>query len=316
MLTPESNNTPDIKGNYEIIWKDGPIKLAVSMVIWDVLSGNITSEMWYFLFVVTLDEESIKKAISIKEQNPKVRVMIIDLFWLSSRSMNSREIIEFSKLTKLPFVKHITETDSFLFDIMKSADEFREADEKWENNLEVTKAQIWYSSRILWYLKHDLPKTIIENWNSYKVDESKRAIFEKLIEDARTAFDMKSHVTESQVVRFIMDTKTQIEKVMEWEISWAYCDIDDTIIKADWTIIESTLLILENLEKEWKEIHIWTWGDMEMAKEKLTWTPFERFPLLSKYDYSGANAEIVIDNVSPEKFAIQTWITAKRFIRV
>jgi hypothetical protein len=30
----------------------------------------------------------------------------------------------------------------------------------------------------------------------------------------------------------------------------------------------------------------------------------------------GANAEIIIDNVSPEKFSIQTWITAKKFIRV
>jgi hypothetical protein len=45
---------------------------------------------------------------------------------------------------------------------------------------------------------------------------------------------------------------------------------------------------------------------LAIAKEKLSGTIFARFPLVSKYDYMGANAEIIIDNVSPEKFSIQT----------
>ncbi|EKE29409.1 MAG: hypothetical protein ACD_2C00180G0002 [uncultured bacterium (gcode 4)] len=312
MQTAESRNSPDFPENVEIIWKDWPIKMAVGVVAWMAMSS--ISEKWNFILLVSFDEESIKEALSLKEKNPKSRVIIVDPFSLSTRMMGANDMILLSRLTQFPFVKFMTDIEDFMAEMTACAKESDEDDS--DAALSVTQAQIWFSSRILWYLRHDLPKVIRRGWDGYEVDESQRERFEKIMTDARAAFNMKEHVTESQVVRFIMETKTQIEKVMDWDIDWVYCDIDDTIIRADWTLILSTLDILEKYEKQWKAIHIWTWWELELAKEKLAGTPFERFPLVSKYDYAWANAEIVIDNVSPEKFAIQTGITAKKFIRV
>jgi hypothetical protein len=163
------------------------------------------------------------------------------------------------------------------------------------------------SSNIMWILQHDLkPYVLEEKWQRYN----------EILDKARSSFGINPRTSDESVIDFILNTPREIKKVFDWFLSWVYCDIDDTILKPDWSVIMETLEKLEKLEREWKKIHIWTWWDVGKAREKLANTPFARFPIVSKHDYAWAEAEIVIDNVSPEKFAIQTWITAKKFIRV
>ena len=106
---------------------------------------------------------------------------------------------------------------------------------------------------------------------------------------------------------------------MEWKIlQWVYCDMDGTLIISDkdWFVInEKVLGYLKEQEMLWKEIHIWTWWDINKQQQKLNefWI---KYPLISKYKYNWAEAEIVIDDQSYDSFQTDYWIKAKNYVNV
>ena len=107
--------------------------------------------------------------------------------------------------------------------------------------------------------------------------------------------------------------------IMEWrKLLWVYCDIDDTLIIRDkdgFVVNEKVLNYLKEQEKQWREIHIWTWWNISDQQEKLNkfWI---KYPLISKYEHRWAEAEIVIDDQDYSSFMSDYWIKAKNYINV
>ncbi len=272
--------------------------------------------------ILTIDSEwkasnAVNDVYLILKSNPKSKVIVV-ITWNDISSFNYSAII--SHILKYPNVRTINWVSNLTPWYFNYCDELNSKDSNSNDSFQLLEIQKEISSRILWILKHDLPKVIDQKWDNFEIRTSTYQdnikIFNEIMQKARDAFEIKEHVSDQEIVRFIMETPCKIEKVMEWEIEWVYCDIDDTILTRDNEVIYTTLEIIQRFESEGKKIHIWTWWDLEVQKKRLENTPFSKYEILRKSDYAWANAEIIIDNVSPEKFALQTWITAKRFVRV
>ena len=106
-----------------------------------------------------------------------------------------------------------------------------------------------------------------------------------------------------------------IQQVMPGkEISGVYCDIEGTLLVGG-SINGLVSRLLQSYEKEGLPITIWTLGNVSEF-EPIIRSAGIQYPVRSKMDYSGAIAEIVIDNDSEETFRTKTQITPKQFIRV
>ncbi len=298
-----------INKELEVYGKAWPVTAS----FWQVLSMfNDVFKWWGNLFkwikiLVADDKNAVKEVLEILEKNPQEKLIIFAPKVIVQNIIH--EIwTDLMKLMKYPNVKVCENLSNYIPDMIRLAQELKETPEsKNSPYLTINEFQKNNSIRILRILQHDLkPYVIEEKWERYK----------QIIKQAREIFDIKPETPDENVESFILNAKREITKVMEWDINWVYCDIDDTIIWADGNIIEKTLKIIQELENEWKEIIIWTGWDLSEAKKKLAGTLFEKYKLVSKYDYAGATAEIIIDNTSPEKFFVQTGITAKKFIRI
>ncbi len=110
---------------------------------------------------------------------------------------------------------------------------------------------------------------------------------------------------------------------MAWEkIEWVYCDIDWTLLEyvwmhswKEWTqkIRQTVLDMLKKYELEGKDVFIWTWWDVK-TKEKYLKTLWINRPVVSKYDYTWAQAEIVLDDTDIEVFVLQSKIYPENYI--
>lgn len=117
-----------------------------------------------------------------------------------------------------------------------------------------------------------------------------------------------------------LDIDQYSEEKMPWqELPGVYCDVDGTLIIADenWErkLNEKVLKYLKSLEKQWKEIHIITWWNI-VEQQKILDKFWITYPLSSKYDYSWATAEIIIDDLEKQKFEWFTSIKSKMFVNV
>lgn len=98
------------------------------------------------------------------------------------------------------------------------------------------------------------------------------------------------------------------------EISGVYCDIEGTLL-VDGILQEQVLDQLEAFEAQGLSITIWTLGSLEEL-EPLIQGAGIRYPVKNKAHFSGAIAEIVIDDEAEEVFRAKTLITPKLYIRV
>ena len=98
------------------------------------------------------------------------------------------------------------------------------------------------------------------------------------------------------------------------EISGVYCDIEGTLL-VDGVLQEQVLDQLEAFEAQGLSITIWTLGSLEEL-EPLIQGAGIRYPVKNKAHFSGAIAEIVIDDEPEEVFRAKTLITPKLYIRV
>jgi hypothetical protein len=125
--------------------------------------------------------------------------------------------------------------------------------------------------------------------------------------------------TKQKMLDYVFNTKLDIPEVMKGQnIEWVYCDVDGTLLI--WWEQEETQILNKKVvsmlkwhETEWKQITIWTWWDLEKAQTllKSLWIDW---PVVSKYDYAGAIAEIVVDNEDEWAFVLQYKIAPKTFI--
>lgn len=98
------------------------------------------------------------------------------------------------------------------------------------------------------------------------------------------------------------------------EIPGVYCDIEGTLL-VDGIPQESVLAMLQEYESQGVPVTIWTLGNVAELGTVIQQAGIH-YPVRSKMDYTGAIAEIVIDNDSEETFRARTKITPKTFIRV
>ncbi len=112
-----------------------------------------------------------------------------------------------------------------------------------------------------------------------------------------------------------ISTELPIKKAMPGkEISGVYCDIEGTLL-IDGAVQRAVLQQLHDYEAQGLPVTIWTLGDIGEL-EPIIRNAGIAYPIRNKMDYSGAIAEIVIDNDSEETFRAKTQITPKQFIQV
>lgn len=218
-----------------------------------------------------------------------------------------KEVKEYLKLPNMHYIQFPFHPE----DLIKILTAASTVETSKEDQKEVAdQLRLHFKTTLLGKMKHDLPYA--ESSKQYGEPEH----HEQIIAKARKEFDMHERTTDEQVLYFIKNTKLELEKVREGEVKGVFCDIDDTLLLRDGSINEKVLVLLSEYEKEGKEVSIWTGGDPALATERLQKTSAKKYPLVSKYDYIGATAEIVIDNVSEDKFYFQSGIKAKKFIRI
>jgi len=168
--------------------------------------------------------------------------------------------------------------------------------------------------RSLGVLQHDLKDYVI-------AEEGPK--YRQIIDDARKLFGIKPEVSDAEVEQLILTTKAEVPEKMHGEIEGVFCDFDDTLVLRDGTINEKVLKMLKEFAAAGKKVTIWTGGDVNTAREKLekvedpeTAAFLQGLTLASKYDFAGATAEIVIDDMALEALGIMFKLKAKRFIKI
>lgn len=266
-------------------------------------------QLEWVMILVADDANAMREVLAIMEKNPEECLIIFapPIIMHYATFEVGEDLI---KLTRYPnvWVVDVLEQIADMTIMLKIVEKLKSTrTAEASKYLTISNAQKDISNRILGALQHDLkPQVIAEKWERYK----------KIIEQAREVFDIKPETPDENVENFILNAKREIQKVMEGEINGVYCDIDDTIFDKNNHLKEDTLNLIQRLESEGHAITIWTGGDVEIAKTRLSSTPYAKYAIVSKHDYAGVIAEMVIDNVSPEKFFIQSGITAKKFLRV
>lgn len=129
--------------------------------------------------------------------------------------------------------------------------------------------------------------------------------------------------TVDKALDYITHITIDIPEVMTGQkISGVYADIDGTILEyvpiwspKEWQqkLRKDTVDLLKKYESEGKPITLWTGGDVKQKEAYLrslgiTW------PVVSKYDYAGATAEIVVDDTDRGAFILQSKILPKTYI--
>ena len=129
--------------------------------------------------------------------------------------------------------------------------------------------------------------------------------------------------TLDKMLDFVLHVNIDLpEKMKGQRIEGVYCDVDGTLIEyvgihsgKEWTqqLRQSVVELLKKYEKEWKQIYIRTWGNVEKKAAYLKTLGITR-PVLNKYDYAGANAEIVVDDTDQNAFIVQSKIYPETYI--
>lgn len=129
--------------------------------------------------------------------------------------------------------------------------------------------------------------------------------------------------TFEKAMDYILHVDLDLPEVMKWQkIEWVYVDVDGTLIEyvginsgKEWTqqLRKEVVELLKKYEAEWKEIIIWTGWDVELKKKHLRSLWITR-PIVSKYDYAGVTAEIVVDDTDQNSFITQSKIYPETYI--
>jgi len=140
--------------------------------------------------------------------------------------------------------------------------------------------------------------------------------FQKLVDEIRQNYDITGD-DEEKIINAVI--KFHPEENMKnfyfgKTIPVVFCDIDGTLI-VNGEINKKTLKLLKKMESKGELIAIWTGGDIKNHAckeviESLGWI------ILSKYDFSGCQVEVVVDDLPEEKFRKEYKINADKYIQV
>lgn len=287
----------------------GPVKKAMEQVL-SVLQSR--DAMDGIVVVMALSEQDLQEGVNKMKEYPEAGVVLC----VPSFAGQLRDSAIMRRLSESPRLKLVRSID--LGEILAKIELLQkkkvvEASVSQSGILEieydpaVLELTMGVNERILAVLRHDLkPYVIAQKGENYR----------KIIDKAREVFEIKDSATDEQVVDFIVNSKAYLLEKMTGEIAGVYCDLDDTLLMRDGSVNLEMVGLLEQYRAEGKTVRIWTGGELAEARGRIAGTVLEAYQLVSKYDYTGAIAEIVVDNVSIEKFMVQYGIKPKNYVRV
>lgn len=152
-------------------------------------------------------------------------------------------------------------------------------------------------------------------------DENEKARVARAFEETKGYFPGLDTI--DKMLDFVVHVNIDIpEKMKGQRVEGVYCDVDGTLIEyvgihsgKEWTqpLRQSVVDLLKKYEQEGKEIFIRTWGDVKKKEAYLRTLGITR-PVVNKYDYAGATAEIVIDDTDQNAFIVQSKIYPETYI--
>jgi hypothetical protein len=312
MEPAESPQNNEIR-NFHAIAHGGPMEYAIKQVF-PMMPHEYLEDLLVVYPNCNGTKEDLELALRKMEENPNLR-MILWLIFLHSK--NYQYDLDFSKIPanspRVKILESYLDLPSIIARIKEFYDEKQAAGgQTAENSQElldpaILQLKLAIKYRLMQTLKHDLKPYVIE---------AKGEKYRGIITTARREFGIKDSATDQQVEDFISKTRLDLQEKMQGEITGVYCDLDDTAMLQDGSINAEVLKMLEQFTAEGKNVMIWTGGNLDEAKAKIAGTALEKFPVVSKLDYTGATAEIVIDNVSVEKFCLQYGIKPQKYVRV
>ena len=177
-----------------------------------------------------------------------------------------------------------------------------------ETSYAITDEMGKYLSRLFHDLKY------VKGWDESPVP-AEDGRFVKIMQLAKSYFPTLKEKSDAEIVTFLKETKVDRPLVMKGRyLEGVYCDVEGTLL-VDGKLNEKVVKALSYYWSEKKKITIWTDGDVDdiFTKLRMLGVPHS---IVSKHDYAGATAEIVIDDMDEFSFAATTKIAAGEFIRV
>jgi len=170
------------------------------------------------------------------------------------------------------------------------------------------------ASRRIWYFRHALK----HDEDPYNKTENEKVDWLKEVQKFFPWLE-----TFEKAMDYVLHIKLDLPEPMKWKrIEWVYVDVDGTLIvyvgihsgkEGTQELRQDVVELLKKYESEWKEIIIWTGWDVELKKKYLRSLWITR-PVVSKYDYAGATAEIVLDDTDQNAFIAQSKIYPETYI--
>lgn len=262
-----------------------------------------------------IDFIGMDDAYDILASNPKEEIILVSSIpkqsFLSNEQLSAKQnIFEFLishpnvKVLQIPFsAQDITELD------------FNETTSYGENYLSLADdIAKWNILRV----RHSL-QGILDPYHPQNDWQQER--IQRTFEEAKKYFPWLD--TLDKMLDFITHVNIDIpEKMKGKRITGVYCDVDGTLIDyvgihsgKEWTqkLRQSVVDLLKKYETEGKDIYIWTGGDVQKKAAYLKSLWITR-PMVNKYDYAWATAEIVIDDTDQNTFILQSKILPETYI--
>lgn len=169
-------------------------------------------------------------------------------------------------------------------------------------------------ANVIRFLQHNLEPSKFTH-DPYNPEwEREKQNLEKSLKKAQKSFPALESI--EQMLDFVLGVDTNLPEVMKGKkIDGVYVDVDGTLLTQDNQLNQSVIDRLKAYEAEGKDITVWTGGNVTEKKQQLSklWIDW---PVVSKYDYAGAIAEIVIDDLDQSRFITQSKICPQLFINV
>lgn len=174
-----------------------------------------------------------------------------------------------------------------------------------------------------WYLqviRHSLQPNKVKD-PYHPVGDREKAYVNEAFEITQRYFPGLDTIT--KMLDYVMHIPLDIPEPMRGKrVKGVYVDVDGTLIEyvpigsdkeGKQELRMEVVELLKKYEQEWKEIIIWTGWDVKKKEKRLrelgiTW------PVVSKYDYAGATAEIVVDDTDKAAFMLQSKILPETYI--
>lgn len=149
----------------------------------------------------------------------------------------------------------------------------------------------------------------------HPTNDYERSMVQRAVTRAKEFFPALAHASDEEIIDFLYEAGSHREEVMKGEkVAGVFSDIEGTLLK-DGNINQAVLEMLQKYAEEGKTITVWTDGDVNELSSKLKELGIP-YPVKSKFDFAGAIAEIVLDDMDELTFTARSKICAEKFIRI